>query len=471
MNKYLTIVILTTLSSLDLYAQTQKMAPRLVVSVMIDQLTTEDLEQFNALYSNDGFKKILHQGTVYEHAKYDFQTTDLAASTSAVATGTTPYYNGVTAATFLNRNTLRPQQSTFDTKFFTSPNCLSSSTIGDELKMATNGAALVYAIAAEKDAAVLSGGHAADAAFWIDDKTKRWITSTYYPSTSQKWIKAYQATHQQFQGGVDYNASVKDLALHCVEAHAMGKDNNSDLLFVTFSAVPQQQQTNSNIAKEEIYRNLDKNLASLISGIENKIGKDQVVYFLTSSGYTGIQEKEYAKYKIPTGVFNISRTTNLLNIYLNAIYGSGRFVEATHKNEIYLNKKLIEQKHITYSDILKLSREFLIQISGIKEVYTADLLLFNSYNQPTIRNGFNPEISGDIILKVAPGWKILHEETKEEYTPSNIYIPFPIVIYGGGIEAKTVSTTVSTGKIAPTIAKIIRIRAPNACTEAPLPQQ
>lgn len=468
MNKYLSVIILTTLSSLDLYAQSQKIVPRLIVSVMIDQLSTEELEQFSSLYGGQGFRKILREGTVYENAEYDFTPLDLAASITSVVTGTTPYYNGITASSWLSRNTLRPIPCTFDTKYFVSPGNISSSTIGDELKLMTNGAGLVYSIAADKDAAVLSGGHSANGAFWIDDKTHKWTTSTYYAPVSQKWVKAYQSSYQQDKTTKD-NLSVKELTLQCVDAHAIGKDAVSDILFVTLSANPDIQQTNNNVGKENIYRDLDKDLSSLISGIENKVGKDNVIFIVTGSGYLDNKNKEYSKYKVPTGTFNINRATNLLNIYLNAIYGTGRFVEASYRNEIFLNKELIEQKHITYSDILKLSREFLIQISGIKEVYTADLLLFNSYNQAKIRNGFNPEVSGDIILKVAPGWKIFNEETKEEYIPTVSFISFPIIIYGAGIQSKTVTVPVATSKIAPTIAKCIRIRAPNACTESPLP--
>ena len=45
---------------------------------------------------------------------------------------------------------------------------------------------------------------------------------------------------------------------------------------------------------------------------------------------------------------------------------------------------------------------------------------------------------------------------------------FPIIIYGAGIPAGRVQKPVTTDRIAPTIAKSIRIRAPNACTAEPL---
>ena len=61
-----------------------------------------------------------------------------------------------------------------------SPRALLTSTIGDELKTATENLSDVYAIAPTYEQAILSAGHAANAAFWIDDVTGRWATATYY---------------------------------------------------------------------------------------------------------------------------------------------------------------------------------------------------------------------------------------------------------------------------------------------------
>ena len=47
-------------------------------------------------------------------------------------------------------------------------------------------------------------------------------------------------------------------------------------------------------------------------------------------------------------------------------------------------------------------------------------------------------------------------------------ITFPSLIYGNGLTAQRVQTPVTVDRIAPTVAKTIRIRAPNACASEPL---
>ena len=144
-------------------------------------------------------------------------------------------------------------------------------------------------------------------------------------------------------------------------------------------------------------------------------------------------------------------------------------VDGVLNNEIYLNKTILEQKRINISEVLRHAREFLVQISGVKEVYTADQLLLDNGVSSKVRNAFNHAVSGDIIVKVAPGWKIYNEETREEHLPATASLPFPIIIYGAGVKPNTISTPVTTNRIAPTIARFIRIRAPNACVVPPLP--
>ena len=76
-------------------------------------------------------------------------------------------YHGIIANRWLDRNTLRPVFSVDDSKHFASPHRLTTSTVGDELKVSTQGSAIVWSVAAEKAAAILSAGHAADGALWI----------------------------------------------------------------------------------------------------------------------------------------------------------------------------------------------------------------------------------------------------------------------------------------------------------------
>ena len=469
MNKYITLFALATLANIECKAQPATAAPKLVVGITVDQLNSDDMEHFAALYGNGGFKKLLREGVVYENAQYDFAPVNLASATTAIATGASPTDNGIIAERWISRETLRPVGCTFDKKFFVSPNNVKASTIGDEMKMASNGNSLVFSVAANQEAAVLQGGHAADGVFWIDEASRTWKTSAFYPRAAQTWLDAYQRMPKPETDKNNGNQATCQMALDCISDHVMGRDAYADLIFVTLSANNNTAESNPLLAREANYRELDRTLANLIQNIEQKVGKENVLFVLTATGRSESNLKEYAKYNIPTGTFYINRTANLLNMYLNAIYGINRLVDGVLNNEIYLNKTILEQKRINLSEVLRHAREFLVQIAGVKQVYTADQLLLDNGFSPETRNAFNHAVSGDIIVKVAPGWRIYNEETKEEQLPATANLPFPIIIYGAGVKPCTIATPVTTNRIAPTIARFIRIRAPNACVVPPLP--
>lgn len=474
MNRYVTAA-LVAITATATQAQTLNPAPKLVVNITVDQLRSDYIEAFAPLYTENGFRKLLKQGKIFENVSYAFTPIDRASAIATIQTGATPYYNGIVGEKWLDRNTLQPITCDSDPKFQYSPNHIVSSTIGDELKIATEGGALVYAIAPFRNAAILSAGHAADEAIWIDEDGK-WTTSTYYSKDLPKWAKVLNETNPpkslRTNDFIAINSSITDMALQCFRNTSMGTDSRPDLLEVTYYAgnVKNDKTTQWQSQLQQTYVSLDKNIGKLITTIEQNLGRQNVVFVVTSTGYSDEEEKQdYAKYRIPTGTFYINRTANLLNIYLGAIYGQGRYVNTYFHNQLYLNDKLIEQKRLSMSDVLKRCQAFLIQLSGVRDCFTSDLLLTSRSNDlETIRNGYMPNVNGDIVIEVTPGWQLLNEDNQETFTARASFVPFPIIIYGADVRAERISTPVTVDRLAPTIAKTIRIRAPNACKAAPL---
>jgi len=454
-NKYLYI---TLLSFLGLTAEAQEQliaqAPRLVVSITIDQLRTDYLENYSPLYGNEGLRRLLSQGKVFTNGAYNFTPVDRASAIASLHTGTSPYYHGITAEEWLDKQTLRAQNCVRDQKIGYSPQFLSTSTISDELKMATNGIAKVFAFAPTADAAILSAGHAADGAAWISNG--QWMTTTYYRPLNQ-WLSGFS---RLFHPEADINKSVTDAALKCIEQAGIGNDEKTDLIRLIYEAGRQL----------ESYIALDRQIAQLVNGVERTIPSDRVLFVIT--GTTNREEEEEGnqeRFRIPTGTFFINRTANLLNMYLGAVFGSANYVEFCHKNHIYFNHQLLRQKNINLSEISSRSQEFLLQITGVRNVYTANqLLTSDSYLLESIRNGFNIEKCGDLIVDIAPGWKLINENTQEKSMSRSAHVPFPIIIYGAGTKAERIQTPVTVDRIAPAVARAIRIRAPNACVAEPL---
>ena len=174
-NRYLYITLLAILGiTPEMMAQSNiQFAPRLVVSITIDQLRTDYMEAFAPLYGNDGFKRLMQQGMVFPNANYPFSPIDRASASASVVTGVTPYYHSIVSQKWLDRESLRP---VYCTGTEGTPQYLLTSTLGDELKVSTGGNTKVYSIAPFDDAAILSAGHAADGAFWMSDEVGKWHT-------------------------------------------------------------------------------------------------------------------------------------------------------------------------------------------------------------------------------------------------------------------------------------------------------
>lgn len=524
-NRYIYITLLAVLGfHTEAHAQQQvqgTQVPRLIVNIAIDQLRSDYLEAFAPLYSSGGFLKLMGEGMVYTNASYPFEPIDRSSAIAALSSGVTPYYNYIIGERWLNKATLRPMHSVDDKKFnglqttdASSPNQMGTSTLSDELKVATAGQSVIYAIAPFRDAAILSAGHAANGALWIDDKTGNWCSTNFYYSSLPSWVQAFNTLNapsrkiqkvtwepfndlvgnfsyfmqsgeqkpfkHQFKGDrrfreYKYSAMVNEdvtyMAQQCIASNAMGSDRVTDMLCLTYYAgnFDHKATTDCQMELQDTYVRLDDELSKLITYIEERVGKEKVLFVVTSTGYYDDESADYERYRIPSGTFHMNRAANLMNMYFGAFWGQGQYVEASFQNQIFLNHKLLETKKVSIADATSHAQEFLSMMSGVRNVYTSlQLLTGNNENIRKIRNGFNPERCGDILIETAPGWKLLNEDTQESKQSRASFIPFPVIVYGADVEAKRITTPITVDRIAPAIARTIRIRAPNACSSEPL---
>lgn len=467
--RYLAL-ILAALTSAQL--QAYDLAPKLVVTVTIDQLRADYIEAFNSYYSHYGFRRIIDSGLVYDGASFPFSPVDRASAVAAISTGTTPFYNGIIGEQWLDRKTLQPTGCVDDETDKASPARLRTSTVSDELKVSSNGKSLVYSFAVNKATAILSGGHAADGVYWIGGDGL-WTSSSYYEKTLPKWVRAYNKEYERLQKKREMyqdNDNVVDMIISALQNTELGRDTNTDMLSIALSAAMPSGKNTGDWQKDmsAVYHELDFSLGRIINTVEKRIGLDNVLFVVTSTGYKEEKPVDVKRYRIPSGTFYINRTASLLNMYLGAIYGQGRYVEQWFGNELYLNHRLIEQNRLSLHEILSRSQDFLLQNAGVADVYTSERLLAGNNDIQQLRAGYNPSLSGDIIIQVAPGWNLLNENTQQTYTSRANVFSFPIIFFGANIKHEKVSLPVTVDRIAPTIAKTIRIRAPNACSAAPL---
>lgn len=457
-NRYITttlivaaVITTATAQTVDVSAQAVQSSPRLVVSITIDKLSTMQLEKYAQAYGNGGFMRLISDGTVYSNGICTFTPVDRASGIAAIVTGTTPYYNGVTATNRLDRATLQPVSTV--NGYAGNITC---STITDELKIATAGRGMAYSIAEDENTALITGGHAVDASIFIDDKG-RWKVSLCNSAVDLSWLNAFNKLDNESSSTYAYER-LTAMAVQCVQSAGMGLDAIPDILTVTYTAVD----------SEDAYVSLDKSVASLMEKAETAAGKGNVLFVVSGDGCEERHTEDLKTYGIPTGTFNITRAQSLLNMFLGATYGDGKYAEAVFDNALFLNEKLIEQRGLNVQAIEEASATFLKELSGVRNVYTRSAILTNRCPENRVVNAFNLTISGDLIIEIAPGWSLLNENTQASYNVRAGIEPFPIIFYGCGIAKDTRHEAVASERIAPTIAKSIRIRAPNGCTAQPL---
>ena len=186
---------------------------------------------------------------------------------------------------------------------------------------------------------------------------------------------------------------------------------------------------------QDTYVRLDAALAELLEIIDRKVGLTNTLFYVTSTGYVDSAPLDTPQYRIPTGEFHIKRCAALLNLYLAAIYGEGQYVEAHHEQEIYLNHKLIEQKHLSLSEVLSRSSEFLVQFSGVKDVYSSQRLMLGSWTPELdkVKKRYHASCSGDLWVEVLPGWTIARDHSLDTKVVRDVYTSAPWVLMGWNI--------------------------------------
>lgn len=503
-------------------AQTVPEMPRMVVNIMVDQLRSDYLEAFSPLYGTGGFARLMNEGRMYTQAQYPFAEPDRASAVACMATGTSPYENGVVGLCWLDRQTLTPvfcvEDKTYqglNTSVQASPIHLGVSTLGDEMKVASDGAAVVYSVAPNDDAAILSAGHAADGAFWIDDQTGIWCTTSYY-SDYPKWAESYTNQHalsttlrdfkwqplndlvgnfnyfvaggvkkpfnhtfkgdrrfREFKATPCVNDEVNRFVNQVIHYSSLGVDGIADLLNVTYYAGAYDHQSAADYGMEmqDTYARLDRQIEELIEMVEHRTGRGNALFILTSTGYTDPEQaSDLSRFRIPTGKFSITRAKLLLNMYLIAVYGPGQYVDTVLGNELYLNLKLIESRNLNLAEVLERSGDFLIQLSGVRDVFTSQRLALGAGTPgiSKLRNAYNPKCSGDILIQVSPGWILENEDTHEQSLSRESYLGFPLFLFGAGVQPEKVRVPITIDQVAPTVAQALHIRAPNACATPPL---
>ena len=516
--------------------------PALIIGIVVEQLRFDQIERLRDRLSENGIKKMINEGTFFRNASFDYMLTQSAPGFSTISTGTEPAYHGITSDNWYlplknefiyctKDVSVNPVGGSYESGLH-SPVNLNASTFSDELKNALGRKSKVFAVGIKEHSAIFSAGHAADGAFWYDNSTGTWMSSTYYMNNLPSWINDFNAsqyseshlnsTWTMLRQASDYSTCLPDsnkfetgfngtgyfpydinklsktegrgatrnyaflretpfgdalttsFAIKLIEKEGMGKDEIPDFLSICYSStdyIGHRFGPSSVETADAIFR-LDKNIETLLTYLNDSLGKKNILVYFTSAHGVSEIPAIMKDLRIPAGYFNQNQALQLLRSYLNAIYGEGDWVKGFSERQIFLNRTLIEDARIPLEDIQKKTARFLIQFTGVSSAYPYYAFEANDFGNGHLRrivNNFSPQRSGDVIVTLNPGWI---EKEGDQLTNHNSPYEYdshvPLIWYGWTVNRSTVMRKVNMTDIAATLSSLCRVPYPNACTGEPL---
>lgn len=503
--------------------------PKLVVGIVIDQMRWDYLYRYQDRYTDGGFKRLLNEGFTAENTNIDYVPTVTAIGHSSIYTGSVPSIHGIAGNDFIIQATGKSMYCTEDTTAKTvgsassagemSPRNLLSTTMTDELKLATNFRSKVIGIAIKDRGGILPAGHSADAAYWFDDESGNWITSTFYMNELPKWVQDFNNkklpkkyldqnwttlfpidTYVQsekddsrfeakFSGtaapvfpyqtsttyGKDFgiirttpygNTITLDMAKAAIDNEKMGQRDITDFLAVSLSStdyIGHRFGPNS-IEAEDTYLRLDRELSAFFSYLDSKVGKGSYTVFISADHGAAHNPNFLTSHNIPAGLFPTSTVTKELNASLAQEFKQEKLVISLSNYQVSLNNALIQKNNLDEAAIKKACIRLLKKREDV--AYAVDMEEVQQASIPQelktkIINGYNRERSGVVQIVLKPGYFSGSSTgtTHGTWNPYDTHIPF--VLMGWGVRHGSTSRPTGMTDIAPTISALLRIQAPN----------
>ncbi len=536
-----TLILISTISFFQLaIAQTDQPKPGLVVGIVVDQMRYDYITRYWGLFGNDGFKKLVKEGYSFSNAHYEYVPTYTAAGHANIATGAFPAVNGIVGNEWFDRAGNKLVYCAEDNSVNTvgsksnaglmSPKRLLSTTFGDELRLGSNFKSRVFGIALKDRGAILSTGTSANAAYWFDDVSGNFITSSYYMKDLPDWVNAFNGLklpakylkqvwkpltsmerlqqvsiedRNPYEGkykGVEKpvfpydlseisknqgiglirsvpggNTLTIDFAKELILKEKVGKNGVTDLVMLSFSTPDYigHQFGPRSVEVADMYLRLDQDMAGFFRFLETNFPNKDYVVFLTADHGVSDNPQFLNDKKLHGGNFDNSIIAHLRGQLMEA-FGDDLILNVENL-QIYLDHKKMQDKKISKEKVIRFCTDFLQQFEPISKAIPADVLMYATSTDPMIvryAKGYHARRSGDIAIVLDPGyiemrWQLTGTTHGSGYSYDT---HVPIIWYGMDIPAGKVShERVSVSDIAPTVSSLLQIAFPSGSTGRVLP--
>jgi arylsulfatase A-like enzyme len=496
------------------FASAYNAHPKLVVVIVIDQFRGDYLERYRDQFGEGGFRLLLDHGANFTDCNYDYANTRTAPGHATLFTGAYSNGHGIAANEWWDPKKKKMVTSVEDddttlvgiageiaaNKTGASPHNLLADTLGDELKLATQGQARVFAVSLKDRAAVLPGGFAADAAYWIDPKSGAWVTSTYYRRDLPKWA-------QDFNGGNraakywdrDWKNSNGDMLRST--AHRKSKDGSDAGFYEVIGSTPFANEYELEFSKElVVYENLgagqatdllaislsandilghqvgpdspemaamalalDRELADFFAFLGHQIGLANVWIALSADHGISALPDAAKKLRIPAANLDAGKLEAQINGALAAKYSPGHAAYVKFDYPVaWLDQDAFAVAHVKERDAEAAVGEAMKQ-AGLRDYFTKSQLAEGEVSASAFGkkflNSYSPE-GGWYVMGVPEIYTVGPAKGTDHASPYIYDTHVPLAFYGLPFRPGTYRTHAEPVDLAATLASLLGINAP-----------
>jgi len=497
------------------FASAYNARPKLVVVIVIDQFRGDYLERYRDQFGDAGFRMLLDRGAYFPNCNYNYANTRTAPGHSTLFTGAYTIGHGIVSNEWWDpvKNAMVTSVEDDSTKLVgvngnkagASPHNLMADTLGDELKLATQGKSRVFAISLKDRAAVLPGGFAADGAYWIEPQRGEWITSTYYRNDLPQWVLDFNArqidkywnrewkdargvllrstAHRKKKDGSEAgfyevvgptsfaNEYELEFARNLILYENVGRGPATDLLSISLSAndILGHQVGPDSPEMHQMALDLDRDLADFFDFLGHQIGlADTWIALSADHGVSSLPE-QVKKLHIPSGNLDRSRIEEEINGALAARFAHGRagsYVKSDYPL-FWLDEEAFTALHIPEREAEQAVGEAAEHAADLRGFYTKwQLAAGDAPNTALGRkylNSYSPEGSW-YVMGVPDIYTVGFGGGTDHVSPYNYDTHVPLAFYGLPFQPGTYRTSVEPIDMVATLASLLGINAPTHAT-------
>jgi hypothetical protein len=513
-------LLLTTTPALQ--ASAYNAHPKLIVVIVIDQFRGDYLERYRDQFPDGGFRLLLDHGANFTDCNYDYANTRTAPGHATLFTGAYSNGHGIAANEWwdpqkkqmvtsvedddtklvgLPADPAKDQAAEKKEKAGASPHNLLADTLGDELKLATQGQSRVFGLSLKDRAAILPVGYSADAAYWIDPKSGAWITSTYYRSDLPKWAQDFNASNRAAKYWDKEWKDSKGEVLRST-AHRKGRDGSDAGFYEVIGSTPFANEYEFEFAKElMLYEKLgagqatdllaislspndilghqvgpdspemaamalalDRELADFFAFLGHQVGLANTWIALSADHGVSVLPDAAKKLRIPAANLDAKKLEGQINAALAAKFSPNHPADYIKLDYpiAWLNDDLFTAAHIKEHDAELAVGEAMKQV-GLRDYYTKSQLaegeVPNTEFGRKFLHSYSPE-AGWYVMGVPQPYTVGGVKGTDHASPYTYDTHVPLAFYGLPFRAGTYRAHAEPVDLAVTLASLLGINAP-----------